>query len=268
MKICVWKTGHIIADTVAEAIAYGFFPLRSEENKAVYDWHTDNASFADSYDLNIGYGILRNMDKVMQCGKPFIHLDRGYWKPGHYEGYYRISCMGTQQTDLTHIKPDYERLEQLQLEIKPWRGFDNSKPVLVIPPTEHVIRFFGMSGINDWEINIPTHQLRKIGDHHELDLVIREKGDPTPINFDDYNYVLTFNSSVGWQALAAGIPCVSDATHSIVGSYYQNILLDELNKKQQDTRRELFAIMASLQFTLQEIKAGIAWNLIKTLTST
>jgi hypothetical protein len=220
----VLRTGHPIADTVANA-------LRG----------------CPDFDGVIGYGILRGNDAELKKAKHYFELDRGYFKPSHYDGYYRISHRGTQQT-VNWLQPDYERLNALNLPIRPWRGLDPSKPVLVCPPTDDVAAFFG---IKPW----PTP--------FDRGYVIRKKGDPSSINFQDYNYVLTFNSSVGWQALMAGIPCVSDATHSIVGSYFNNLALDELSEAQYVEREKLFATMAAHQFTLSEIEQGKAWGLIQ-----
>lgn len=258
MRISVWKTGHHIADTVADALMEGFdaecFDTRFDRDSNIR-W--DNAT-------QIAYGILRDTNIIFNRAESWLNVDRGYFHPRHFNGYYRISHRGTQQTDLSKVKPDYDRLEQLKLELKPWRGFDHSKPVLVIPPSEHVCRFFDLrhptNGKYEWTAYNRFHK--------KPYPIIRYKSDPTPINFDDYNYVLTFNSSVGWQAIQAGIPCVSDTTRSIVGSYYHNISLDELSEKQYETRQELFAIMSGLQFTLSEIRAGLAWKLVKSLAFT
>lgn len=261
-RISVWRTGHEIADTVArmvrESLRCDSFDTCLVSNKEHYERLTP--TLIPEYGVHIGYGILRGCDEVFrECdkqNKPWFNIDRGYWKPGHYDGYYRISLRGTQQTNLTGLKPDYERWQQLGVQMQPWRGFDYSKETLICPPTEHVERFFGIDWLKDAE-----PWLRRNG------FCIRSKGDPTPINFNDYNYVLTFNSSVGWQALAAGIPCVSDPTHSIVGSRYRDISLENLQDIQYRDREALFGIQASLQLTLSEIKQGKLWPLVQKLLS-
>lgn len=262
----ILRTGHIIADTVAEALEQGYGQDVRQAN------------------VPIGYGILRGTAEIFKeaqtSGGSYIHLDNGYFNPGHFDGYYRISKNGTQQTDFTGLEPDYERLAQLNLDIKPWRGFDKSKPILIIPPTEHVKEFFNLDfGEDDFEISIddfPKDSVNIIGTRSHKCLlpyfsiqkpVIRQKSDTSPIDFNDYNYVLTFNSSMGWKVLQAGIPCVSDTTYSMVGSYYNNISLDDLEQAQYDSREQLFGLMASLQFTLQEIRDGKACNLISKFSS-
>lgn len=242
MTIAIWKTGHTIADTVAEALAEGL-------DANIHDRRYSDINTCSSNSVHMCYGILRGAADVFAKTKVWFNVDRGYFYPGHYEGYYRISYRGTQAKwhDDIPRKPYEGKLE-------PWRGFDHSKPVLVCPPTDHVREFFNYTG------------LAFETDYADDNYVVRRKGDTSPINFLDYNYVITFNSSMGWKALQAGIPCISDPEHSIIGSYYAhkgiNLLTDN-SLNIPDTRLELFEAMQAHQFTLNEIRQGKAWPLIK-----
>ncbi len=259
MRVAVWRTGHEIADTVADAVGHGLKISPIETHG-----FSEQAGLCD---VNIGYGILRGMEDVFKTsdrfGVSWLNIDRGYINPHHYDGYYRVSLCGTQQTTgLDRLKPDYDRLKAPGVEFKPWRGLDESKPVLVIPPTDYVTQFFKLP---KWLPSCVIHTDRKY--------VVRTKADASPINFDDYSHVVTFNSSIGWQAIAAGIPCISDPTHSFVGAYYKQLLggnhniMDNCAKAQQFTRHELFGCMASLQLTLDEMRAGKIWELMTRLMS-
>lgn len=246
MKIAVWKTGHEIADTVAEALAEGFNAY-TYNTKKISEWeNTDDAS--------IGYGILRGMGDVFDMSREWFNVDRGYLKPAHFDGYYRISYRGTQARWHEGIprKP-------IDIKLEPWRtGGDY---VLICPPTEAVCSFF--------HISPQTWLNQQIEECRAMPYMIRHKGGSQDIDWHEVKSVITFNSSVGWQALQKGIPVLSDPHHSIVGSYYaqKNIntlqsLTDNLSKM-EDTRLELFEAMAAHQFTLQEIREGKAWPLIR-----
>lgn len=251
MKIAVWKTGHEIADTVADALRDGL------KNADIFH---PNAGYK-SADAHIGYGILRGVETVFRRSAkenvPCFLLDRGYFKPGHYDGHYRISLHGTQQTiGLDKLQPDYERLDGLGVEFpEPYR-INSKAHTLYIPPTQHVRRFFG---IGDWKAP-------KFDTPH----IVRGKDDATPLEEHLTNClrVVTFNSSIGWEALRRGIPVYSDANHSIIGAYQKLIKTDDrplhLDIK---ARRELFAIMSGLQLTLEEIRAGKICKVMDTLLS-
>ena len=248
MRIAVWKTGHAIADTVAEALSEG---LDAEINHVYQNasdphWHVWQETNAN---VHIAYGILRGTERVFKNTDHWFHVDRGYTNPGHYEGNYRISYKGTQAKWHEGIprKPWGGRLE-------PMRRYDASKPILFCPPTDAVEEFFGLQ---DWYLeNIPIGAFIK-----------RQKGETRPLeeDLDRCRAVITFNSSVGWEAIRRGIPCLSDVNHSLVGSFYGETDLNKLRQKfheAPDNRQELFDTMAAHEFTLGEIKQGKAWNLI------
>lgn len=257
MRVAVWRTGHEIADTVTEAVAASLAQYQKSETWLSTDDHLNYwRECLFNPDAHIGYGILRGMQDVFKLAdkrnEPWFNLDRGYFKPSHYNGYYRLSLRGTQHTGaIQNWMLDTKRMNTLALDIKPWRGFAPHLPVLVCPPTQAICKFFNI----EWAQTLPKC------------FKIREKGDTSPLNFSDYNYVLTFNSSVGWQALQAGIPCVSDPTHSMVGKWYHNISLDKLADAQYADRHKLFAAMANLQLSLQEMRDGMLWPLMSKLLS-
>lgn len=249
MKIAVWKTGHIIADTVAEAVYEGL--KRSDIDACVKS--TDSINDIEAYDCHLAYGILRGTSEVFKQaaakGKFWFNFDRGYFKPSHFDGYYRVSLNGTQQTvGLDKLEPDYDRLDALGVEILPPKT--SGKCLVYCPPTEPVKQFF--------EIN--THPMKS-----DDKIRIRDKSTLRPLqsDLDNASGVITFNSSVGWEALRQGIRVISDPTHSMVGTYQK--LIDKPLNVDYEQRRRLFALMASLQLTLAQMKQGLLWPLLQRL---
>jgi len=231
MKLTIWKTGHPIADTVADAFAAG-------------EYHGE---------ADLVYGILRH--NVFKTSERWFNIDRGYFNPGHFDGYYRISYKGTQ------VKW-HEGIPQVEsgVKLEDWKSSlhytGRKKRILICPPTDAVRGFFRLG--NEWT-DI---------DFNNENYIVRYKGDSALIDWSDVGGVITFNSSIGWEALRRGIPCVSDITHSIIGSYYSY----ELKKKNLDynfdnikaiSREPLFNAMRAHQFTLAEIRNGKAKNLIE-----
>lgn len=258
MKICVWKTGHEIADTVADAVKLG---LRKAPIKSIVSCNTMSFNDMNMHeelvshaDIHICYGILRGADHLFRAcnlhGKPWFNIDKGYWKPGHYNGYYRVSLRGTQQTTgLDKLQPDYDRWDELGLFIEQAPPYYRDK-ILHCPPTDAVSKFYGLP---DWQ--------------HWPDTLLRAKGCTRDLQSDLNRSmeVHTFNSSVGWEALRQGIRVYSDPTHSIIGAYQKQF--DFSAADVLDNRRELFSIMASLQLTLDEMRKGLLWPLMSKLLS-
>lgn len=252
LRLSVWKTGHPIADTVADALVEGFGDVSIRS--------TSDISIAKDIDAQLGYGILRRMDKVFKtCSLssyyPWFNIDRGYWDANHFDGNYRISYKGTQAKW-------HEGIPQADVDIKLEDWKEDRYTILVCPPTDAVMDFFDIrKAWFDWYY--------KLGEQYPNQVwKVRRKEDTAPMHWDNIKAVVTFNSSMGWQALERGIPCISDTTHSIVGSYYKH----ELDKKGLDynfdniklvDREPLFKAMRAHQFTLAEIREGRAWSLIQ-----
>lgn len=261
MKIAVWKTNHPIADTVAEAVYEG----RSGEYECER-LHTKDLGSTDltAYDLHLSYGILRGSGDVFrQCQRnniPWVNLDRGYFLPGHYSGFYRISLNGTQQTfGLDKLEPDYARWDALGIEIDAGH-VECSGYNIICPPTIHAANFFGITDDEQWNYEA-KHELIEANEK----FFIRYKSDDHPIDYKKLKSLITFNSSVGWEALRQGIEVVSDPTHSILGAYDK--LMDKGWQLDYEARKKFFAIQASLQMTLAEMKQGSLWPLLQKLLS-
>ncbi len=280
MKIAVWSTGHSIADTVARAVEQCF---RTEKigsglirsfGKSLADCATlyntvetlgeDFSGNLPEADIHIGYGILRGMADVFrkadESGKPWFNIDRGYWGANHFDGHYRISLRGTQQTKLIGLEPDYKRFDKLDIQLSNAKLGDT---VIICPPTEYVKGFFNDIDDDKW-IKRALDHIKQLG-YSKYRIRTKENSlhDAESDDFPVCGLNYTFNCSLGWKWLARGIPCISDPEHSIVGAYQKTV--DIPLHSSYEERRKLFALMASLQMTLEEMREGRLWTLMDQL---
>lgn len=177
------KTGHPIADTISDLI--GDLP------DAQYE---------------IAYGILRH--NLFHGDNDWFELDKGFWYAGHYGGNYRASYKGTQ--------PTYNPMgifEPHGLELRDWQEPNSNKKVIICPPTTYVCAFFGIE-MNEWIENAKS----RAGSYHAIKL----KEDPE-LNWEGVDKIITFNSTIGIEALKRGIPVDSDPVHSTIGSWNNSI---------------------------------------------
>lgn len=253
MKLAIWKTGHQIADTVADALYADLMPRMRGRNSdcPIYcEANICNAEFIDKYNLDyydahLAYGILRGPNKVFKESVNWFNIDRGYFNPGHFDGYYRISYKGTQ------CKYDAQLQKDIDFTLEPWQS---GHIILIVPPTDAVAEFYNVDK-SKWLEDAKTQY---------SPYIVKYKDDGQIIPWSDLKGVVTFNSSIGWQALQKGIPCISDSQHSIVGSYYSQNLIDyNLENVKTIERLKLFKCMRAHQFTLAEIRRGDAWTLIE-----
>lgn len=218
------KTGHEIADTVSDLIG----------------------ELIDG-NYKIAYGILRHnlFDELSN----WFEIDKGFWGADHFCGRYRMSCKGTQ--------PRYDSLfphsEPHGLTLHPWRN--DGTHTLICPPTQHVCEFFGIV-YTDWLMAAIKKATGTI--------IMRGKGSDKPIEWESICQVITFNSTVGIEALCRGIPVISDPVHSSIGSYTKKILsIDGYD------REPLFCWLAGHQFKLDEkekINCLIRYYLTKSIS--
>lgn len=232
MRLAIWTTGHPICDTIAQSFI-----------KAGCDsYHVNQIDSVDmeAYDAHIAYGILRNTDRVFRRTKHWFNVDLGYLGAGHYNGTYRISYCGT-QARWTGDKAANHPLRET---------------VLIAPPTPPVCQFFGVDSAA-WLGNT-------IRQCKGLPYRIRHKTS-TPLGWSGIGGVVTFNSSLGWQALQRGLGVISDPEHSLVGSYLDVVGSSGGNTKSIDKNNldALLMFMRANQFTLAEIERGSAWELVK-----
>lgn len=241
VRLNVWHTNHPICDTVARSLAKGFGAT------------SRHVSEYDGEDYNIAYGVLRGTADIFRQSRRYFIVDNGFSCPGHFTGNYRISYRGTQPTFMAEIETDHS------LTLEPFSPIDSHDPlkqrkyILIIPPSPYVCQFYNIDAVA-WL----RDAVNKCGgrDYH-----IKHK-DGKALSLDGVHKVITFNSSVGWQALAQGIIVDSHSEYSVVGSYYKYLGVDNDIDFLHSDREPLFRFLEAHQFTLAQIEQGDASWLI------
>jgi hypothetical protein len=92
--------------------------------------------FEPKPDAVFQYGVLRKNNKLRdRCFKQGVDnflCDNGYFLPGHFDGYYRITKNRFQSDGFG--EPKWDRYERLGLEVKPWRKTGDFILITVPPP--------------------------------------------------------------------------------------------------------------------------------------
>lgn len=253
-----WDTGHHISHKVIGAVKKGIrCPV-----------HTGGAN--NSFSLNprpsIGYGILRGNSNIYRiCDTNNIdywNIDRGYMKPHHFSGYYRIAKNGLQPSYMSLDLPS-DRFNDLKIEIEDWQMNDDGF-ILVCPPSRYMEIYYDMEP-GSWE----TRAIESIDDLGlERVVKVRRKGDDlTPLTEDiNRSYcVVTFNSNVAIDALLAGVPAITSDVSPVYGWNGLDISHIEYGLKllTHTDRRRLFNFLSYCQYTLEEFESGSPWKIMK-----
>lgn len=253
MSQTAWYTSHAISESVMLSVSRGFrVPAK---HTSLFHKHKDKHEA-------ILYGILRGCSDVMhnnfKSGIPYLHIDLGYIKRGHYDGYYRFSLNNTQAHYIDADLPS-ERAKKLDITLKDWQD-NEAGIVLIIPPTTPIAIFYGID-IESWV----KKTIEKLNGHPYK---VRYKNDPKPIeeDFKIAKCVITFNSNCALDATIHGVPAIATSNHSIIKSWNgltMNDFSDCYKKSVSLNRDKLINYLSYHQFTLDEVERGIAPAIIK-----
>ncbi len=164
------------------------------------------------------------------------------------DGYYRVV-----RDSLQHmIEPKVtaagrQRWDKLGIALEPKRTEGDA--ILLFPPSEHQARFHGIDRAKWVEIWKADLELQ-----HRMDVILCEKGDGNAEIYLDRAYrAVGFNSTAMLDLAAKGVPV--DA----LGPSPLFWLPSWMPKRQWESRRfDLFCSLAERQFTVAEIKRGMA----------
>jgi len=205
------------------------------------------------------YGILRGTGEILkQCEwvqRDFFYIDHGYFKPGHYEGFYRVTKNG-RQADLPdqgeYVYPE-NRWKDLNLGLSPWRK--DGRHVLVIPLTGAIAGFYGINA-DQWLRTVTT----EISRNTSRPIVVKPKGEGEISDaLRDCWCVVTHSSNSAVDALLAGVPAVvlgESACETV------SWVFEDIEKPWWPPRERWCHALAYHQFRLDEMRNGTAWRIL------
>lgn len=262
----IWRTGHQINDTVTAAFRRGSLVLSPDEPPFTIK---DVSFFKPNQrpPASISYGILRGADTIFktcqQYGVEWWEIDRGYFRPHHYNGYYRISLNNTRTDFNPNLLLPGDRFRNLKLEILPWRE-ETKGHIILFPPTEAVASFFGID-ISSWV----ESTLAELATFTDRKVIVRYKGDsnnlPLALDIAAAHCVIGYNSNALIEALLIGTPAIQLQNRDIL--QWNNLTLRDVESDALTDcdREKLFHFLAYSQFTLEEFAKGYGWRMAQNI---
>ena len=206
------------------------------------------------------YGILRGTGEIIrQCewvGRDYYYIDHGYLKPGHYDGYYRVT-KNARQADIPDPKeyifpPD--RLKKTGVEARPWRR--SGKNILVIPVTGAIGEFYGINP--DRWLGVVTDE---VANHTDRPIEVKHKGlGAIEESLKDTWCVVTHSSNTAVDALVNGVPVI------VLGESACELMswgFGDIETPYWPERELWLQALAYQQFTLSEMRNGTAWKILQ-----
>lgn len=192
-------------------------------------------------------------------GRPWVYADNGYFRRGHWDGYFRVTRDAFQHDGVARPGDDGNhgtRWRRLGLAIAPWRS--GGRHVLVCPPGEAWARGHGFNAAAWLEST-----LSRLRHHTDREIVVRFKpqgkrhGMPTLAEaLRDCHALVTRESNAAVEALLAGVPVF--CTHRCAASAMGCDDLARIETPFTGGDREGWAeVLADNQWTIDEIRAGM-----------
>lgn len=242
-SLTCYTTGHIHSEKVMGALARGLgtkpVGLKAQAKGAI-----------------ALYGFLRGSEPVLRKaqaeGRDWWYLDNGYFRPGHYNGFYRLTRNAYQHDG--RGESDGRRFRQLGIQIQPWRK--RSRHILVCPPGQVMASHRGF-GAEQWM----AQTMSTLREHTEIPVRVRHKGSGVPLarDLEGCHALVTALSNTAVEALIAGVPVF--CTHDCAAASMGKSDLREIEDPHLPADRERWAgVLADHQWTLDELRAGLPWQ--------
>lgn len=211
---------------------------------------------------SVFWGLIRGSktirDKTVKAGHDYYQLDNGYLGR---DAYYRVTKNAFQLTELVE-RPAY-RFEHIakhhNIKIRPW--YKKGTKVLFCLSTEHLYKFMDM--------DIETHKRKTLkAIKTDREVVVRDKKNNIPIEdaLRDAWCVVTHSSAVALDALQYGIPVFTTGPCAAKPCALQD--LSRIDDPIYPEREPLFHSLAWGQFLPEEMKLGLAWKCLESLSDT
>lgn len=238
-------------------------------------------SFSGKPDSKIAlfYGLSEGLSSVMRAyqEKPscrVIFVDLGYWGrhgKGRWDGYHKIVLGGRHPTDYFQVKPQpSDRAAAHNIEIKPWRKYAGEH-ILVAGMSAKAAAAEGLAA-EAWEKEA-IMRLRPLTDRpiiyrpkpnwagaRPLAGAMMDSRTPLAQALADCYAVVTHHSNVAIDALMAGVPCI--CPHGVASALSAH-RIDQINDLPMSGNRKQFAAdLAYTQYSIDEMRSGIAWDYI------
>lgn len=197
--------------------------------------------------------LRRVLDAAIEQNRTWYYGDKAYFN--RYD-YYRITKNAYQYTDFK-LTSKPKRFEQAGMKIRPWQK--GGKKILLCPQSDKFMRRFGLSQ-HDWIESVKA----ELAKHTKRPVVVRHKvwsraEEEFALALEGVHAVVVFTSIAGVQAVCHGIPCF--ATQDCASARFGSMDLSKIENPVRPDNRELMAWeLADNQWTLDEIRSGMAWE--------
>lgn len=197
-----------------------------------------------------------------KSGRDWYYIDNGYFRAGE-DGYFRVTRNRIQHSGRGAPRPeDHTRLRRMGVDIAPWRPA--GRHIVVCLQTEWWYRRWGRSR-ESWLTGV-TQTLADLTDRlivvREKPHLVRQAGMSQPSlaeHLKDAWALVAFTSNAAVEAIIAGVPAFVDGPSAAAPMANDRLAAIE-HPRRPEGREDWAAVLAANQWSLEEMKLGIAWK--------
>jgi hypothetical protein len=195
----------------------------------------------------------------------FYNLDSGYFGNHKKKTIFRLSVNNFQNIDPIIQRPR-DRWEKLKIEVE---SFKQGRDIVVVPPDRKIVHTLNLGSVDFWVENI----VDKIKKNSDRPIRIRHRPEPRADRLvsntfkdfirNDTFCVVGYSSNALVEAAMCDIPTIS-LGHSATKSLYDMPLehLEKLKPADSDQKQSWLNHLSYSQFTRDELRSGLAWEII------
>jgi lipopolysaccharide biosynthesis glycosyltransferase len=233
-------------------------------NGRLSDWNSEEQKHNPLVIRGLGGGSRKAIQHCWETGRTFYAIDTGYF--GNAGSKTKIWHRVTKNA-LQHTGPIIERPDDRLRKFK-YRKFKNGNKIMLVPPSDKVMKLFGQPDPEVWVEDIK----RELQKYTDRPIEIRLKPNrseristkPLEAALDDNVYCLvTYNSIAALEALMYGVPAIALGPNCATALC--NTKISDINHLNRPTEDEMYALMKHLsycQFTRDEMMNGYAWSIV------
>ena len=267
------QTGNYNAERVCKAYAEG---ISAVGDKAIL--RTDKDADMNGYDAAVFWGYWQNCQRIVKVcerdKKPYVYVDLGYWR--RERGYFKAAMNHRHPTKYLMSKSmPHDRWQALDMNIASWKR-NGGKTVVVAGMSGKGAWSWGMEG-GQYEKGV-IDQLRQFSTrpivyrpkpnwHQAVPIVGSDMDRLSPIAtlLHRAHCVVTHHSNVGCDAVVAGVPVLTRHAAALHMGLPDTDLKRVENPCYPEGREQWAANLAYCQWTLEEMRYGVAWRHMKPL---
>jgi len=252
MTLTAYTIAHGNSSRVCPHLARGSgVKVRQLPNDAAIDFDGGMMTFGDER------GLRSMLDRCIADGREWIYIDNGYFKWGHFAGYYRVTRNAYMQTNIGQASD--RRWRRLGLKIKPWQR--GGSFILVCPPTHRFAQLRRFDA-DAWIANT----LATLKANTDREIRIRTKppkrecrANPIEQAIKGAHALVCHSSNAAAEVMIEGYPTF--CTDRCAASPLAESDLARIESPRYPDGREPWAHwLAANQWTIDEMRSGQCWR--------